>query len=143
MHAAGKKPVKSAEQVASADANEPSANIGTLAAGVAQTATLCGWSIDFKPLPCILKSCNDPLRMLRELQALGELEVHAEGAEALEFDEFDPEECHLSWQLRVLATVSREQVEEVFAWVRDECELSIEPLDADANVFWLPQKRTC
>lgn len=127
-----KEPDKSAEQDASADANEPSAIIETSASGEAQTATPCGWSIGFKPLPGILKSCNDPLRMFRELRALGELEVHAEGAEALEFDKLDPEECHLSWQLRLHGSVSREQVEEVFAWVRDECDLSIEPLDADA-----------
>lgn len=125
------KPLKAAEQGASADANALSASSSTSASDEAQTATACGWSIDFKPLPGILKSCNDPLRMFRELQRLGELEVHAEGAEALKLEKLDPEDCHLSWQLRLHGSASREQVEEVFAWVRDECELSIEPFDAD------------
>ncbi|MCH8134812.1 MAG: chlorite dismutase family protein, partial [Proteobacteria bacterium] len=106
----------------------PASSTGT------QDATPCVWSIDFKPKPGILKSCNDPLRMFRELQELGELEVQSQGAEAIEFDRLDPEECQLSWQLRLHAAVSREQIEEVFAWVQDECELLIEPLEGDAVV---------
>lgn len=87
-----------------------------------------GWTIDFKPFPGIFKSCNDPLRMFRELQTLGEIEVCSEGAETLDFDNYDAEECHLDWQLRLLGTNSRESIEEVFAWVQDECDLSIQPI---------------
>ena len=110
-----------------------SVNNGTTASGAAQIATPGSWSIDFKPLPGILKSCNDPLRMFLELQTLGELEVHVQGAEALIFDELVCEECHLSWRLLLHGSVSRAQVEEVFAWVSDECELVIESLDADVT----------
>ncbi len=91
-----------------------------------------GWSIEFKPASGILKSCNDPLRLFRELRELGELEVCSLGAENLQFDRLDPEECHLEWQLRLHAMVTREQLEEVFAWVRDECELSMEPIQSAA-----------
>ncbi len=87
-----------------------------------------GWTIEFKPQPGIFKSCNDPLRMFRELRELGGLEVQSLGTESLAFDSLDPEECHLAWQLKLDAAVSREDVEEVFAWVQDECELSMEPL---------------
>ncbi len=96
--------------------------------------TPSGWNIDFKPLPGMFKSCNDPLLMFRELRTLGELEICVDGVEALDFDTLDPEVCQLSWQLRLNASVSREQVEEVFAWVTDECELVLEPIQADASL---------
>ncbi len=95
--------------------------------------TPSGWNIDFKPLPGMFKSCNDPLLMFRELRTLGELDICVDGVEALDFDTLDPEVCQLAWQLRLNASVSREQVEEVFAWVTDECELVLEPIEADAS----------
>ena len=91
------------------------------------------WSIEFKPLPGMLKSCNDPLRMLRELQSLGDLQVNSIGADKLDFEGIDPEECHLSWELSLEGDIEREQIEEVFAWVMDECELSINAVGGGAS----------
>ena len=87
-----------------------------------------GWNIQFNPLPGILKSCNDPLRIFRELASLGELVVCAQGAEQLEFDKLDPEECLLSWQLTLRGDVTSAQIEEVFAWIQDECDLRLDPI---------------
>ncbi len=100
------------------------------------------WAIRFEPLPKIFKSCNDPLRMFRELQSLGDLEVHAHGLDELDFEQLDPEECHLNWTLEFQGKVSREQLEEIFAWVLDECELSIEPLALEAEIDADDLKRT-
>ena len=115
------------QQDASESSAGASAEVEPLDTNDAESNGGGGWSIDFTPEPGIFKSCNDPLRMFRELQALGTLEVQANGIEALEFDALEPEECRLSWRLHLQGSASREQVEEVFAWVRDECELSIEP----------------
>ncbi len=92
-----------------------------------------GWRIGFRPMPGMFKSCNDPIRMFRELQTFGDLEVESTGIDSLSFDGLDPEECCLSWELRLIGEASRDQVEEVFAWVRDECELTIEPILAEAK----------
>lgn len=89
------------------------------------------WEIYFKPAPEMFKTCNDPLRILIELEQLGELFVECEGAEALAFGEFDPEESHLAWNIVLIGTVSREQIDEVFAWVEDQCDLSIECLSGE------------
>ncbi len=98
------------------------------------TATeVCGFNIRFRPYPGMFTSCNDPLRMFRELKSLGELEVNAEGCEGLDFNDIDPEECLLSWQLKLLGSVTEEQVQEVFAWVDDECDLEIEPILRQAD----------
>ncbi|MBT4519427.1 MAG: chemotaxis protein CheA [Halieaceae bacterium] len=79
--------------------------------------------------------------MFRELQTFGDLEVHAAGHEVLDFETFNPEECLLEWQLTLSAEVDREQVSEVFAWVEDECKLTIEPIlgESTAAVSTAPE----
>lgn len=85
------------------------------------------WHITFKPHPGMLAKANDPLRMFRELAGLGSLSVQAHLDELPEFDALEPTECHLSWQLRLEADTTEEAITEVFAWVLDECELTIKP----------------
>ena len=92
-----------------------------------------GWTIRFRPGRGIFRSCNDPLRMFRALESLGELEVRVVGADDLDFEDLDPEECRLGWDLELRTSSDREAVEEVFAWVADECELDIDPIPAPAG----------
>ncbi|MGB5246252.1 MAG: chemotaxis protein CheA [Woeseia sp.] len=92
------------------------------------SSNIIGWDIGFRPLPTIFKSCNDPLRIIRELDKLGDLAVICEGADALRQGEFNAEECQLAWQFTLCGAVSREAIEEVFAWVVDECELTLAPI---------------
>lgn len=102
-------------------------------AGEPAKAGTMGWTIDFRPHPSMLRSCNDPLRMFRELQTLGTLQVESCGMEALDFAAMDPEDCYLGWLLTLEGEANREQVEEVFAWVTDECDLVIEAIEKDAE----------
>ncbi len=89
------------------------------------------WVIDFKPHPTIFKSCNDPQRMFRELEEMGDLSVTPIGADELNFDNLDPSSCALHWHLELQSeTADANQIEEVFAWVSDECELKIREADA-------------
>ena len=84
------------------------------------------WVIDFKPHPTIFKSCNDPQRMFRELEEMGELSVTPIGVDELDFEFLDPSSCALHWHLELKSeTADANQIEEVFAWVSDECELKI------------------
>lgn len=87
-----------------------------------------GWEIEFEPFPQMYRSCNDPLRIFRELQSLGDLDVCCIGADRLRFGQFDPEDCVLSWKLLLNGDVEKGQIEEVFAWVTDECRLTLTPL---------------
>ncbi len=90
------------------------------------------WRIGFKPELDVLRTGNDPLRMFRELAELGALQVKADVSRVPQISTIDPEACYLSWQLELCADVSKSSIEEVFEWVIDECELTIEPL-TDAN----------
>jgi two-component system, chemotaxis family, sensor kinase CheA len=85
------------------------------------------WTIRFHPHAGMLAGGNDPLRLIRELAALGEIVVAADLARLPALAKLDPTECHLGWDIELKAPVRREDIAAVFDWVADECDLSIEP----------------
>jgi len=87
-----------------------------------------GWHVVFRPLPHMMRTGNDPLRILQELARLGELQADADIALLPRLREMDPEESYLSWDLHLNAAVERDQVSDVFDWVEDDCDLIIEPI---------------
>ena len=109
------------------------ANSGDASAGgEAQTAkaapAVAGWRIVFTPHPDLFLSGNDTVRILRELSELGELEADPDLSALPPLEELEPEKCYLSWILELRGDASQEQLEEVFAWVEDDCDLALVPL---------------
>ena len=102
------------------------------AKATAKPATASGWTIQFRPHPGMLAGGNDPLRLLRELAALGQLVVEVQLDRVPALDALDPSECYLGWHLTLTGAATREAIASVFEWVEDECDLSIEPLVAAA-----------
>jgi two-component system, chemotaxis family, sensor kinase CheA len=88
------------------------------------------WVIHFRPHKSMLAGGNDPLRLLRELAALGQLQVEAQTDRLPAWDALDPSECHLGWRMELTGSASREAIASVFEWVEDECDLSVEPVVA-------------
>jgi len=88
-------------------------------------AKKCHWQIRFRPNQQMFRTGNDPLRILRELGELGNLNAMVDVSAVPSWEQLDPEECHLSWNLELVGTVSRETVAEVFSWVVDACDLEI------------------
>lgn len=84
-----------------------------------------GWLIQFTPAPHILQTGNEPVRILRELAALGDLSVTADITRLPELDLLSVDECFLSWNLVLVSDCSEEDIQEVFEWVIDDCELSV------------------
>lgn len=84
-----------------------------------------GWKIKFSPNLDLLKTGNDPVRILRELSGLGKITSNLDSSSLPGFDSIDPEECYLGWDIELLGDVKREDIDEVFAWVEDECDLTI------------------
>ncbi|MBM3203236.1 chemotaxis protein CheA [Candidatus Woesearchaeota archaeon] len=87
-----------------------------------------GWQIVFTPHRDIFASGNDPLRIIRELDELGTLTIEADTGFLPALQDYNPEECFLSWNLTLEGTVNRSEIEEVFAWVEDDCDMAIRPL---------------
>ncbi len=89
-----------------------------------------GWHISFHPHINLFKTGNDPVRILREIETLGELEITMNPLALPEYNSLDPEESFLGWELELKGEVTREAIDEVFAWVEDECDLTITPIES-------------
>ncbi len=90
-----------------------------------------GWRIVFRPEAHLYRTGNDPLRLLRELDELGEIEVTLDAERLPDIDATDPEVSYLGWTVILRGAIDRDAIDEVFAWVEDDCELSVEPLTAE------------
>ncbi|MEQ8763290.1 MAG: chemotaxis protein CheA [Planctomycetota bacterium] len=86
--------------------------------------------IVFHPHPHLLRTGNDPVLILRELADLGEVEVTADLSRLPLLGELDPEESYLGWEIRLRGEVDEAAVREVFEWVSDDCDLTVEALAA-------------
>ncbi|WP_295976438.1 chemotaxis protein CheA [uncultured Xanthomonas sp.] len=86
------------------------------------------WQIGFTPAPSLFMSGNDPLRIIRELEHLGPLQVACRSTRLPGFAELDPLEAYLAWDLGLVGKISRSAIEDTFAWVIDDCELEIRPV---------------
>ena len=117
------------QELATAAGNHPPA---AAAKAAAKPAAASGWIIQFRPHAGMLAGGNDPLRLLRELAALGQLVVEAQLDRVPTLDALDPSECHLGWRIELTGAVSQDAIKTVFEWVEDECDLLIEPLVAAA-----------
>lgn len=100
-------------------------------AQVAVAVSVSGWDIVFTALPHLLQTGNEPLRIFRELQQLGRLEVvraFVVDAAPERLLELDPTKCYLGWVLHLHGDVPRASVDAVFDWLDGDCELLIKPL---------------
>ena len=84
-----------------------------------------GWNIHFVPHHHLYQTGNDPLRMFRELEEFGELKSEIHIDKIPPFDEYDIEECYVSWHLTLISHVAKSKIIEVFDWVEDDCDLEI------------------
>jgi len=91
-----------------------------------------GWTINFKPHADMLQTGNDPVRMFRELSALGEFSVEPDISLLPEFLLMEPENSVLSWVLTLKGDIKKSEIEEVFDWVEDDCDLTITAIASSA-----------
>ncbi|BFI97051.1 MAG: chemotaxis protein CheA [Rhodanobacter sp.] len=101
------------------------------AAAKAKAPAVAGWEIRFVAMPHLLQTGNEPLRLFRELQQLGRLEVvraFVSDVAPAEFAAVDPSQCYLGWELRLHGAVARADLDAVFEWLDGDCELAIAPL---------------
>ncbi len=93
-----------------------------------------GWQIGFVPAPSLFMSGNDPLRIIRELETLGTLQVQARMERLPGFEQMDPLEAYIAWDLGLTGRIPRSKIEDTFAWVVDDCELDIQPIIAPPSL---------
>jgi two-component system chemotaxis sensor kinase CheA len=104
-------------------------------APVAAPSAGSGWRVVFKlPENALVNGCN-PIALLAEMRDLGPCRVRADLSTVPPLDVLSPQECHITWHVEVETSQSRTAIEDVFVFIIDEMQLSIEPMTAaDAPV---------
>jgi len=93
-----------------------------------------GWKIFFHPMEHMLRTGNDTVRIIRELDELGAMELTVNTELLPDFEHFDPELSYLAWQIQLVGEIEKDQIVEIFEWVDEDCELTIEPLQAQTEI---------
>lgn len=93
-----------------------------------ETAMTDCWHISVRFGRDVLRNGMDPLAFLRYLLSLGEIVHVTTVADALpEADEMDPESCYLGFEINFRSHATKDKIERVFDFVRDDCDLHILP----------------
>jgi two-component system chemotaxis sensor kinase CheA len=95
--------------------------------------TVQGWKIRFQPKPHLFQTGNDPVRLFRELAGLGELSTRVDATRLPPFEEIEPEQSYLAWELELKGDVKEQQIREIFEWVEGDCLLEISPMAGSAG----------
>ncbi len=91
------------------------------------------WRIRFAPGPDLMRCGASPLLLLRELGELGDTEIEACLERIPALADIDPEQCSVSWDIRLKTGAGRDAIRDVFLFVEDVCELAIEEEGAAAT----------
>ncbi len=111
---------------------ESQAKTSTVEPGVEAPGPVVGgvfW-VRFKPPRDILFRGTQPLALLADLAELGQAMVFANTVDIPPLHELTDESCFLRWDVILEATVSEEQVRDVFMFVEDESELTVRKVGA-------------
>lgn len=88
-----------------------------------------GSIVTIKPLAGAMNNGGEPVLLLRELERLGGHCVACNTADVPALDQLDPRLGYLSWTFAVPADVPIDDVRELFDFVGEDCEVSIEDRD--------------
>jgi two-component system chemotaxis sensor kinase CheA len=86
------------------------------------------WRVRFRFAPDVLERGTNPLLLLDELRELGDAEIVALTDDVPPLEELEPTHCHIAWEVILTTTHPRSTIEDVFIFVIDETELTIEPV---------------
>lgn len=98
------------------------------------------YRIRFKPSPDIFLTGANPLLLLKELRELGTCRIIAHLSDIPAFDIMDPERCYTYWDIILSTSKGVNGIKDVFIFVEDDCELSIDVIDDSGNTI---DKPTC
>ncbi|WP_339434615.1 chemotaxis protein CheA [Pseudomonas orientalis] len=104
---------------------------GVETAEVADDATVdVLWHLSLRFGVDVFRNGMDPLSFLRYLETLGQvLQVTTLTDSIPPMDRWDPESCYLGFEIDLRSTASHATLNEVFDFVRDDCEVHIRAVD--------------
>lgn len=108
---------------------KPSEIIETTAAD-ADAATETLWHLSLRFGADVFRNGMDPLSFLRYLETLGQITQVVTLTDRIPaMDSWDPESCYLGFEIELRSTASHAALNEVFDFVRDDCEVHISAID--------------
>ena len=87
------------------------------------------YRIRFKPDQNILAMGTDPMMLLDELRELGQAYVIAHSEDIPALEKLDPEKCFVWWDVILITTQGKNAIHDVFIFVEEDSELSIQIID--------------
>ncbi|RUM09214.1 chemotaxis protein CheA [Rhizobium chutanense] len=96
------------------------------------------WRIRFSLPANSMANGTNPLGLLDELRDLGECTVRANTSAIPPLDELAPTELHISWDVTLTSEQDRSAIDDVFIFVLDDMELSVEEIGGTAAATAAP-----
>ncbi|MBY3185805.1 chemotaxis protein CheA [Rhizobium laguerreae] len=96
------------------------------------------WRIRFSLPANSMANGTNPLGLLDELRDLGECTVRADTSAIPPLGALAPTELHISWDVTLTSEQDRSAIDDVFIFVLDDMELSVEEIDASAAATAAP-----
>lgn len=94
------------------------------------------WHISVRFGPDLLRNGMDPFSILRFLRTLGDITHITTITDHLpEFNDFDPEQLYLGFEITLHSTATQQQIEDAFMFVREESEIHIIPPRSNIQAF--------
>ncbi|MBF0337383.1 MAG: chemotaxis protein CheA [Nitrospirae bacterium] len=93
------------------------------------------YRIRFKPHKELFLTGSNPLLMLNELRELGNCVVIAQTDAVPDLSAIDAEACYTSWDIVLTTTAAQNAIKDVFIFVQDICDLSVEVIEADSHML--------
>ncbi|MBF0377642.1 MAG: chemotaxis protein CheA [Desulfamplus sp.] len=87
------------------------------------------YRIRLKPSADIFKSGMDPALLIEDLKALGECKVIAQTELIPDLALYNPELCYLFWDITLTTAKDVNAIKDVFIFVEDDCDISIEIIE--------------
>jgi len=90
------------------------------------------YEIVFKPQPSLYGNGNSATRLLRNLSQLGDITVQCDLSSLPHFDDLNPEAVYSFWTLTLETEASEDDINEIFEFAIDDCDLIIEKKEVDS-----------
>lgn len=100
---------------------------------IAATDRQTTYRIRFRPARGLFSTGTNPLLLLRELGELGTGTVVALTQQIPNLAEIDPEACYTAWDVILTTRRDINTIRDVFIFVEDDCELTIDVIDEEGD----------
>lgn len=145
-------PDRRAELIARLNALMPGAAPAAASASVAEpasttaekvtTSSVVTYHIRFRPEPGILTRGIDPASLLNDLKVLGECKISANTDAIPALEQCTPEFCGFKWDITLTTDCGVEAIKDVFIFVEDDSEISIEEVKNTEAATPAPKQET-